>query len=66
MDKEFQRPTCNKSKLWSAVARKLAETGEYAVSCPECDQNGKPPGHLQAQQEQEGNLRPQSIDLGVL
>jgi len=37
MDNDFQRPTCKKSKLWSAIARKLAETGGYGVSGPECD-----------------------------
>jgi len=38
MDKEFQRQMCKKSKLWSAVARKLVETGGYAVRGPECDE----------------------------
>jgi len=38
MDNEFQRPTCKKSKLWSAVARKLAETGGYGVSGSDCDE----------------------------
>jgi len=38
MDNEFQRPTCKKSKLWSAVARKLEETGGYGVSGSDCDE----------------------------